>query len=413
MLSTAVLLRELIAASYQKFQRIPNGFALNVDTEGNCMDFLTPLESESHPLLEPQTLSYSHATVRRAFIVWLRCGQKNDFKDVCKYYHYLEAMEDQLPADARATSRNHEFSLFLNPPPISTYQQEMFPNLYSPPLHHPYDTPYFQSFQLPTSSVKIEEIHEPYAKIESWKAADVSSQEIFAASQVFKAPEKTVKHKNVKLEVSEFLKQSAEAIKKDEIKKMNELNKACILANVDELKGTSKQDIVETSQMIKNYCKEQQVPLKNFLENFKEYATRCELTNTVNNVGFYIKRKLVHAELTLGVMVHRAKFNNGRTRTPPKPFETEADITETMTGQNKSKPVAKIAPLHLQNENDMNGTIENGTDNEDLISFDNTTGTASENVIRLLRREDELKSTAGFSNLHNIAMLDIQKCRKI
>lgn len=63
--------------------------------------------------------------------------------------------------------------------------------------------------------------------------------------------------------------------------------------------GSTKQEIVDASQMIRKYCKEHQKPLKTFLNEYKEYAKKCELKKTVNNVDFYIKRKMVQSELEL------------------------------------------------------------------------------------------------------------------
>lgn len=78
-------------------------------------------------------------------------------------------------------------------------------------------------------------------------------------------------------------------------------NEKCIfkLEGFNEIrqKGVTTAEIVETSQIIRKYCKTQLIPLRKFLEEYKEYANKCGLTDTVSNVASYIKRKMVQAEL--------------------------------------------------------------------------------------------------------------------
>lgn len=64
-------------------------------------------------------------------------------------------------------------------------------------------------------------------------------------------------------------------------------------------KGTTAEEVLEASRIIRKYCKTQLIPLRRFLMEFKEYATRCDLKNTVNNVATYIKRKMLQAELDI------------------------------------------------------------------------------------------------------------------
>ncbi|XP_075986583.1 uncharacterized protein LOC142983541 [Anticarsia gemmatalis] len=92
------------------------------------MDFELP--KPAHELLERGTPAYTSVTVRRAFIVWLHCGQTNEFRHVCNYYHYLEAMENILSPESRATSRLHEFNLIACQPPGSEFLTTHFPKLY-------------------------------------------------------------------------------------------------------------------------------------------------------------------------------------------------------------------------------------------------------------------------------------------
>ncbi|CAK1594778.1 unnamed protein product [Parnassius mnemosyne] len=184
-------------------------------------------DDNTHGLLEPPSVAYSNVTVRRAFIVWMYCGQKNRFKDVCNYFHYLEALEEKLSAEVRASSRHHEFDLFTNQPPTSIFLAHYFPKLY-------------------TES----QLQQHIAKVESCRH-DTS------------------------------------------VIKMQELDK------IVPKSGTSRNEIVEASKMIRNYCKMHMKTLERFLKEFKEHTERCGLSNTVGNVAFYIKRKTIQAEIEL------------------------------------------------------------------------------------------------------------------
>lgn len=62
-------------------------------------------------------------------------------------------------------------------------------------------------------------------------------------------------------------------------------------------KGVTTAEILETSQIIRKYCKTKQCTLRKFLEDFREYASRCDLKETVYNVACYIKRKELECEL--------------------------------------------------------------------------------------------------------------------
>ncbi|KAG6456800.1 uncharacterized protein LOC115447777 [Manduca sexta] len=179
-----------------------------------------------HSLLEPPSPAYTNVTVRRAFIVWLHCGQKNKFKDVCNYFHYLESLEEKLPPNKRATSRHHEFVMFTNQPPKSSYLKQYFPTLYPQDIQE----------RLPNPAEST--------------------------------PEKC----DLKLEEYE------------EIRKRE---------------GATKKEIIQASCMIRNYCKSHMKSLNNFLCEFKDYSTKCELSNSVNNLVHYIKRKLIEEEICM------------------------------------------------------------------------------------------------------------------
>ncbi|XP_053619797.1 uncharacterized protein LOC128680582 isoform X2 [Plodia interpunctella] len=178
-----------------------------------------------HSLLEPPSPAYTNVTVRRAFIVWMYCGQKNNFQRVCDYYHYLEAMEDTLSPEERALSRHHEFNMFSNHPPTSRFLNDYFPKLYS----H-----------------RVEPSH--IEKLEAIK----NEQCVFKLEGFSEIPQQKV---------------------------------------------ATQEEILQTSKIVRRYCKTKMIPLKKFFDEFKQFATRCELSHTVNNVAYYIQRKGIRAEL--------------------------------------------------------------------------------------------------------------------
>lgn len=97
---------------------------------------LLPNDDDIHHLLDRPQLAYTSRTVHRAFIVWLHCGQQNNFKQVCNYFHYLEDLENKMSLEKRISSRMQEFNLLYKQPPISEFLDMYFPNLYSKKNHH-------------------------------------------------------------------------------------------------------------------------------------------------------------------------------------------------------------------------------------------------------------------------------------
>ncbi|CAH2058954.1 unnamed protein product, partial [Iphiclides podalirius] len=232
-------------------------------------------EDKTHGLLEQPSVAYSNVTVRRAFVVWMYCGQKNRFKDVCNYFHHLEALEEKLSSEYRASSRHHEFHLFSNPPPKSSYLMRNFPNLYS-------DT------QIPKN-----ENHSHDAKI---------------------------------LRLGEF-------------------------DRIAQRSGTSRSEIVEASKMIRSYCKTHMKTLERFLKEFREHTERCGLANTVGNVGSYIKRKIIQADIeleanyatTLEIMKRNDYINNSADEL--NKFEVQCNADRKLvarSGRNDSRSIAKV-----------------------------------------------------------------------
>lgn len=79
----------------------------------------------------------------------------------------------------------------------------------------------------------------------------------------------------------------------------NNILKLRELVRLAQRSGTSRIEIVEVSKMIRNYCRTHMKTLERFLKEFKEHTERCGLANTVGNVGSYIKRKIIQAEIVL------------------------------------------------------------------------------------------------------------------
>ncbi|RVE46004.1 hypothetical protein evm_009346 [Chilo suppressalis] len=183
------------------------------------------IEGGSHDLLDPPAPAYSNLTVRRAFIVWLYCGQLNKFRDVLNYYHRLECLEETMSRENRVASLHHELELFVNGPPTSRYLRRNYPELYN---NRPVEPQYVD-------------------KIESIK------------------------------------------------------NEKCIFKlegfHTYKLTGVSSNEIIEASRIIRHYCQTHFLTLKNFREEFHQYATKCNIKESVSNITAYIKRKHVEAEL--------------------------------------------------------------------------------------------------------------------
>lgn len=211
---------------------------------------------------------------------------------------------------------------------------------------------------------------------------------------------------------------------------MKKQNIKDVLRPKDEQIGATRREILEASHMIGRYCKEHQIPLKNFLEEFKEYAAKCELKDTLVNVGFYIRRKIVHANLknvskvqtakNLGAIDDGIKEKNGHQENSQTNFDKDSNTAKSRDLQNQIKLLygvsksAKYAddlidvsdkmdsmPLH---DNDDNATSKYSEPNPDHPS-----------PIRLLKRNNNMNmknDNPGFSSSH-LAKLEVMKCRKI
>ncbi|CAG9794634.1 unnamed protein product [Diatraea saccharalis] len=145
-----------------------------MESENNNLDWI---EDGTHSLLEKPAPAYSNATVRRAFIVWLYCGQKNKFRDVCNYYHRLEALEATLPPEQRFASRSRELEMFINRPRTTSCLRKYFPELYT---EHPPDPYYISKVESITNErcvFKLEGFHD-------YKQTGGSRREIFEVSKM-------------------------------------------------------------------------------------------------------------------------------------------------------------------------------------------------------------------------------------
>lgn len=192
--------------------------------------------------------------------------------------------------------------------------------------------------------------------------------------------------------------------------------------NFNKISGTTKHDIVEVSQMIRNHCKNYLIPLKKFLNEFKQYGERTELQHTVYNVSFYIKRKMIHAELKLIA----DQKNNLKTFDvisfedyPINRQEVKAsvddlnknkkptDCTENEVGDNSIN--AGKDNVIEENDNDML-TAGSPTVTIDVVREELMTG-GPRSVTILGIDDDNSKSGSGFSN--SVATLETMKGRKI
>lgn len=130
-------------------------------------------------------------------------------------------------------------------------------------------------------------------------------------------------------------------------------------SDVRNQKGVTTNEILETSQMIKVYCKTYMKPLMKFLTEFKEYAKKCGLNYTVNNVSFYIKRKMVKEELqmvsnytktlsfiNLNSVNETAEKNECLNYSFRKKMETARNKEEKMK-ENQLKLLSSLDPLKL------------------------------------------------------------------
>lgn len=196
---------------------------------------------------------------------------------------------------------------------------------------------------------------------------------------------------------------------------------------LNEISGTTKHDIVEVSQMIRNHCKNHLIPLNKFLDEFKEFGERSELKNTVHNVSFYIKRKMVHEELK---MIADQKNNL-------KTIEDDFDLISFEDYPSRQQEVkASVDDFNKNNKpNDYNETtvVDNSinavTDNV-IEKYDNDMPTAppiraivktdavKEDLrtedpasVTILNRDDDIPKSSGFSN--SFATLKTMKGRKI
>lgn len=79
----------------------------------------------------------------------------------------------------------------------------------------------------------------------------------------------------------------------------NDTFKLDALTDLKTQNSVTAHEILNTSNMIKKFCKSHMISLKKFLTEFKKYARKCELNYTVNNVAFYIKRKMIEEELLM------------------------------------------------------------------------------------------------------------------
>ncbi|CAG9134821.1 unnamed protein product [Plutella xylostella] len=118
----------------------------------------------------------------------------------------------------------------------------------------------------------------------------------------------------------------------EEIRKMTEDRTFNINANNRNTSPTtepSNEDIVATSQIIRNYCISHHTSLRQFMCEFRMYATKLGINPTVSNVAFYIKYRNVLAQREM-----EAKPKNDLRFKTPSPVEKKVNGMEFSNNSN-------------------------------------------------------------------------------
>lgn len=344
-------------------------------------------------------------------------------------YIFLIFQENQLASDVCSSSRSHEEELFTHMPPTSQYLKENFPRLYS---QNSTDYCYLNTWETlrnktlanfnVTKGIINTGISKPYQHVQ--KIQNIKTSSSFLDTQfvdnIFMKNHENLKTGRVKIvEVTEIENKTSNKDKPVRDVKIQP-------GFLNEISGTTKHDIVEVSQMIRNHCKNHLIPLNKFLNEFREYGERSELKNTVHNVSFYIKRKMIHAEMK---MIADQKDNL-------KTFEDEFDLISFEDIPTKQEEVKGSIDDFNKNtdtiENIQNKVVdqfdkalqdtvseENRTKSvaplraivkTDAVKEDFTTGDPA-SVTILSRDDGNTKNGSGFSN--SFVTLETMKGRKI
>lgn len=340
----------------------------------------------------------------------------------------LKFQENQLPTDVCSTSRSYEEDLFTHMPPTSPYLVENFPRLYD---QNSSDYGYLKIWETlrskalansaVTRDIAQNGLSKPYQYLQqssnTQKGAFIDAQYV---DKVFTNNYEKLKTGNVNIvEVSEI----ENKIAKEDKTKLKDMNVQSGFLN--EISGTTKHDIVEVSQMIRNHCKNHLIPLNKFLNEFKVFGERSELKNTVHNVSFYIKRKMVHAELK---MIADQKNNL-------KTFEDEFDLIsfeekatkqlevnsnadyEKKENANDSSTEKKVPDTSIETIDNVNKIMEQKTLTplRSIVKTDGVNGDVKPgdpgSVTILSRDNKNPKSNSGFSN--SFVTLETMKGRLI
>lgn len=334
--------------------------------------------------------------------------------------------ENQLAFDVCSSSRSHEEELFTHMPPTSPYLKENFPRLYS---QNSTDYSYLKTWETlrneaianfdVTKGIFNTGMSKPYQHVQ--KIQNIKTSSSFLDTQfvdnIFMKNHENLKTGSVKVvEVTENRTSNKDKPVRDMKIQPGFLNG---------ISGTTKHDIVEVSQMIRNHCKNHLIPLNKFLNEFREYGERSGLKNTVHNVSFYIKRKMIHAEMKMiadqknNLKTFEDEFNLITFEDIPTKQEVKASTDDF--NQNKdtienieNRVVDQFDEALKDAVNEENHTKSvaplRAIVKTDAVKEDFTTGDPA-SVTILSRDDGNVKNGSGFSN--SFVTLETMKGRKI
>jgi hypothetical protein len=128
--------------------------------------------------------------------------------------------------------------------------------------------------------------------------------------------------------------------------------------------GVNTKEITEVSRSVRQHCQTRSISLRKFLAEFREYAAKCGVKESVRNVADYIKRKSVEAELEI-VLNYPKTFDflnepDSACEEICSPHETdkyESDFLKVILGIDKTEIGPKVK-RNLNNSVDKNSCAE-------------------------------------------------------
>lgn len=310
-------------------------------------------------------------------------------------------------------------------PPTSPYLKENFPRLYS---QNSSDYSYLKTWEtlrndalanFDVTKIITNGMSKPYRYVKKMGNMETSSSfmNTHYVDNIFMNTKENLKTGSVKIiEITDIENRTSNKDKpiKDVKMKSGFLN---------EISGTTKHDIVEVSQMIRNHCKNHLIPLNKFLNEFKQFGERSELKNTVYNVSSYIKRKMIHAEIKMiADQKNNLKFFEDEfdlisfEDNPTKQLDVKVSVDDSNKNNNTKDYIEEVVV-----DNSIKETVDEKNDAKTLAPLEAIVNTDKENEdvktgdpgsMTILRRDDgNPKSGSGFSN--SLVTLETMKDRKI